>query len=71
MKIIKTATYLNDTGPSTDDQPNFKKRDVSGEGTSLYGNNQIVPDSTDEIVKKWKKPKKKNRTKKIVPRNSL
>ena len=73
MKIIKTAIYRNDRGPSTDDQPNFKNRDVSGEGTSLFGKNEIVPDGTDEIIEKWKKNKKKSKSKKkpTIPRNSI
>lgn len=73
MKIIKTAIYLNDRGPSTDDQPNFKNRDVSGEGTSLFGNNETVPESTKETIERWKKNKKKNckNKKNTIPQNSI
>jgi len=68
MKVIKTATYLNDTGPSTDDQPNFKKRDNKGQEHSLF-DESIVPDSPSDIIKIWKNPPKKKM--KQLPRNSI
>jgi len=69
MKIIKTATYLNDTGSSTDDQPNFKKRDNNGQEFSLY-DESIVPDSPEDVIKKWKTPPKVKKTKK-PPQSSI
>ena len=73
MKIIKTARYLHDRGPSIDDQPNFKNRDVDGQ-SSLYGDNTI-PESTDAIIEKWDNKEKSNKKEKKnmtrIPKNSL
>ena len=71
MKVIKTAKYIHDRGPSLDDQPNFKNRDVDGQ-SSLYGD-AVVPDSTDAIIEKWDtEDKHKKKTKKTkIPKNSI
>jgi len=70
MKVIKTATYLNDTGPSVDDQPNFKKRDNKGQDFSLY-DPSIVPDSPKDVIKKWKTPQQTKKKTKKPSRNSI
>lgn len=70
MKMIKTAAYMNDRGPSVDDQPGFKNRDINGEGASLYNDVSIVPDGPNDIIKKWKS-KKRKKTRKPIPRNSI
>ena len=70
MKVIKTAKYMHDRGPSLDDQPNFKNRDVDGQD-SLYGDS-VVPDSTDDIIKKWNIKEHNNKKKKTkIPKNSI
>jgi len=60
MKIIKTSKFIEAYGPSVDDQPNFIRRDVEGEG-SLFGQNGAVPDSEQDVINKWNITKKKKK----------
>ena len=72
MRIIKTSKYTHDRGPSVDDQPGFKNRDVDGQGASILGPDDAVPESEDQIIKNWKKKQKTNKDEKDrIPKNSI
>jgi hypothetical protein len=68
MKVIATNNYKK-IASCLDDQPNYINRDNKNQGQTIFLDDN-VPDSKEEIIKKWKS-KKRNVKPEEFPKPSI